>query len=263
MLFVSLAISVSLLSAIPRANAHVQSAPPSEPDKALIAQGKSRYADYKCGDCHGANGEGGPESPALTTTYMDAGMISRFLASPSARALMKGMPTVPATNPDNQALVAYVVSLKHPAEPPKSSSQPVHTLPPVEKGHILDGEFSIEKNVSRLPEPLKTAFAHLAGDSDFKMANPGEKYQETDDVAEPGLPIRRLLFAGISKEKYFTHYEKGGLAHTYHVAVFAVNPEGKISFVWGGRGSHPAADLPQLRTMIFAGFFADDRAYTW
>jgi Tol biopolymer transport system component len=79
-----------------------------------IAQGKTRYADYKCGDCHGANGEGGPDGPDLTTTYMDAGMISRFLEKPSPDAYMKGMPSIPATHPDNKALVAYIVSLKRP-----------------------------------------------------------------------------------------------------------------------------------------------------
>jgi mono/diheme cytochrome c family protein len=261
-LFISLTISVSLLSAISNGRAHAQ-APPTAPDKSLIAQGRSRYLAYKCGDCHGANGEGGPDGPDLTTTYMDAGQISRFLDKPSPDAYMKGMPNIPATHPDNQALVAYVVSLKHPADPPKTSSPPVHMLSPVEKAHVLDGEFSIEKNVTRLPDSLKAVFAHLTGETDFKMANPGEKYQETDVVAEPGLPIRRLLFAGTSKEKYFIHYEKGGIAHTYHVAVFAVNPEGKVNFLWGGPGTHAATDLAQLRTMVFAGLFADDRAYAW
>jgi WD40 repeat protein len=81
-------------------------------EKSQIDQGRSRYVDYKCGDCHGANGEGGPDGPDLTTTYMDAGMISRFLDKPSPDASMKGMPNIPATHPDNKSLVAYVVSLK-------------------------------------------------------------------------------------------------------------------------------------------------------
>ena len=85
--------------------------------QSLIAQGKTRYADYKCGDCHGANGEGGPDGPDLTITYMDAGMISRFLEKPSPDAYMKGMPSIPATHPDNKSLVAYVVSLKRAPTP--------------------------------------------------------------------------------------------------------------------------------------------------
>jgi mono/diheme cytochrome c family protein len=86
-------------------------------DKSLIAKGRSHYVDYKCGECHGENGEGGPDGPDLTTTYMDAGQISRFLEKPSPDAYMKGMPNIPANSPDHQALVAYVVSLKRAPSP--------------------------------------------------------------------------------------------------------------------------------------------------
>ena len=100
------------------ANSAQTPAPPAiAPEKSPIAQGRSRFVDYKCGDCHGANGEGGPDGPDLTTTYMDAGMISRFLDKPSPDAYMKGMPSIPATHPDNKSLVAYVVSLKRAPTP--------------------------------------------------------------------------------------------------------------------------------------------------
>jgi hypothetical protein len=149
-------------------------------------------------------------------------------------------------------------------EQPSGSYVPVfHTLSPAEKAHILDREFSIEKGVDRLPDSLKSAFARLAGEPDFKMANPGEKYQETDVISEQGLPFRRLLFAGISNDRYFIHYEQGGIGHSYHVAVFGVDPGGKVRFLWGGPGFRAAKDLEQLRTMISAGTFADDRAYYW
>ena len=82
------------------------------PDKSLIAQGKTRYADYKCGDCHGSNGEGTPDGPDLIGTRLNAAEISKFLEKPSPDAYMKGMPSIPATHPDNKSLVAYVVSLK-------------------------------------------------------------------------------------------------------------------------------------------------------
>jgi mono/diheme cytochrome c family protein len=262
-LCVFLAIAFPLLSAASDGNARMQVTPKSpttEPDKSLIAQGKSRYLAYKCDECHGANGEGGPDGPALTTTYMDAGQISRFLERPSPDAYMKGMPNIPVNHPDHQALVAYVVSLKRPADPPKSDSPVIHKLSADEKAHVLDGDFSIEKKVDRLPDSLKSAFAHLAKEADFKMANPGEKFQETD-VTGPGLLSRRLIFAGISKDRYFIHYEKGGWAHSFRIAVFDVSSEGKVSFVWGGSGFSAANDLAQLRTMISGGKFADGGDY--
>jgi mono/diheme cytochrome c family protein len=248
------------------------------PDASLIAKGKTRYQDYKCGDCHGPNGEGGGDGPDLTGTRLTAAEISKFLEKPSPDAYMKGMPDIPTTSPDHQPLVTYVVSLKRPPDPPvppvqpstpageetqKNGSPVVHKLSAAEKAHILDGDFTVEKNVDRLPANLKSAFASLAKMPDFKMANPGEKYQETDVISELGLPSRRLIFAGISKDRYFIHYEKGGIFHSYHLAVFDVSPEGKVTFHWGGAGGPAANDLAQLRKMVSAGAFADELAYYW
>jgi mono/diheme cytochrome c family protein len=248
------------------------------PDASLVAKGRTRYLDYKCDECHGANGEGGEEGPDLIGTRLNGDEISKFLEKPSPDAYMKGMPNIPADSPDNQALVAYVLSLKrgpepaaHPVEPPSSSrNDPQKNEPPVhhkisaaEKAHILDGEFTIEKNIDRLPENLKSAFVLIAKEQVFAMANPGEKFQVTDVISEPGLPRRRLIFAGISRDRYFIHYEKGGIAHSYHVAVFDVSPAGKVTFHWGGAGGPAANDLAQLRKMVSAGAFADDLPYYW
>jgi cytochrome c553 len=78
----------------------------------LVATGKARYNGYKCYDCHGPNGEGTDDAPNLTGTHLDAAGIAKFLQKPSADAQAKGMPDVPASSPDLQPLVAYVLSLK-------------------------------------------------------------------------------------------------------------------------------------------------------
>ena len=78
----------------------------------LVATGKARFNAYKCYDCHGPNGEGTDDAPNLTGTHLDAAGIAKFLQKPSADAQAKGMPDVPASSPDLQPLVAYVVSLK-------------------------------------------------------------------------------------------------------------------------------------------------------
>jgi mono/diheme cytochrome c family protein len=83
-------------------------------NNSLVAQGKARYLYYKCDECHGPNGEGGGDGPDLFGTHLDAAEISKFLEKPSPDAYMKGMPDIPATNPDHQALVAFVLSLKRP-----------------------------------------------------------------------------------------------------------------------------------------------------
>jgi mono/diheme cytochrome c family protein len=114
-LCVLLAIAFPLLSAASDGTLRVQatpSSPSTAPDKSLIAQGRASYLSYKCGECHGPNGEGGGDGPDLTATHMTATEISKFLEKPSPDADMKGMPNIPKDNPDHQALVAYVLSLK-------------------------------------------------------------------------------------------------------------------------------------------------------
>jgi mono/diheme cytochrome c family protein len=78
----------------------------------LVAQGKARFKAYQCFDCHGDNGEGTPDAPDLTHSRLTADQISKFLQKPSADAINKGMPDIPTSSPDNQALVAFVMSLR-------------------------------------------------------------------------------------------------------------------------------------------------------
>ena len=88
--------------------------PTTTTDESLVVQGRARYLAYKCDECHGANGEGGGDGPDLIGMRLSADEISKFLEKPSPDAYMKGMPNIPANHPDNQALVAYVMSLKRP-----------------------------------------------------------------------------------------------------------------------------------------------------
>jgi mono/diheme cytochrome c family protein len=113
--FALFAVAFPLLCIASYAAAHVQTNSGSQstaPDKSLVAQGRERYVSYRCGECHGANGEGGGDGPDLTATHMTAAEISKFLEKPSPDADMKGMPNIPKDNPDHQALIAYVLSLE-------------------------------------------------------------------------------------------------------------------------------------------------------
>jgi mono/diheme cytochrome c family protein len=79
---------------------------------ALVAKGKALYAEYKCFDCHGKNGEGTSDAPDLVGSLLTADEISAFLQKPSADADAKGMPKIPAASPDLQPLVAFVMSIR-------------------------------------------------------------------------------------------------------------------------------------------------------
>jgi mono/diheme cytochrome c family protein len=82
------------------------------PQADLAAKGKERFTAYKCGDCHGDNGEGTPDGPDLTHSHKTADQVSSFLAKPSSDAVNKGMPDIPKNDPDHAALVAYVMSIR-------------------------------------------------------------------------------------------------------------------------------------------------------
>ena len=86
--------------------------PAGGPVLELVAQGKARFDANKCFDCHGHNGEGTEDGPDLTKTKLTGPQIADFLQKPSSDARLAGMPDIPKSSPENQALVAYVLSLK-------------------------------------------------------------------------------------------------------------------------------------------------------
>lgn len=92
------------------------------------------------------------------------------------------------------------------------SANPFHrTLSSAEKQHVLDGACTVIPSAQALPQPVKNAFATITGAKPFALAEPGAAYQMTDVVEKPGLARRRLIFAGVCKDRWFIHYERGGI----------------------------------------------------
>jgi ubiquinol-cytochrome c reductase cytochrome b subunit len=87
---------------------------PKAPADPLVAQGKAFYTSdkYMCSGCHGDNGEGSTMYPKIAKKGLSEADITAKLENPSDIAQDAGMPTVPATNPDLKALVAFVKSLQ-------------------------------------------------------------------------------------------------------------------------------------------------------
>ena len=82
---------------------------------------------------------------------------------------------------------------------------------------------------------LPSAIVKLCAGDDGKIAEPGQKWQVGCVVTEPSLPIRRLIWAATDGEYYVVHYERGGIAHSFHV-VIATLPKGtaKPTEIWVG-----------------------------
>src|SRR5258708_33833414 len=147
---------------------------------------------------------------------------------------------------------------------PNDSFRQFHkVLSDAEKQHILDGQFTLVGSTQAMPEPLKNAFALITREQQFELANPGQKYQATDVIEVGHLPSRRMICAGANRDKWFIHYEHGGIGHSYAVVVFAKTTQGGWEFLWGGVAFERAKDLDDLRKKIADGRFHDDRLYYW
>jgi len=125
---------------------------------------------------------------------------------------------------------------------------------------VLARDFRIVTKTQEIPEPVRVLLSALTKTEAPVLAEPGGQYQETDVIQDPALPFRRLNFAGNGKGIYFVHYEKGGIGHSWHLAVFEFVP-GRVSLVWravlGGR----ADNLEALREFVRKGLYRDDPSY--
>ena len=104
--------------------------------------------------------------------------------------------------------------------------------------------------------------AHSTGDlpaaivvlcaGDGTLAEPGQKWNATDAIVDPTLPGKRLIWAAVGGEYYVVHYERGGIAHTFHVLVARLaKNDAKPKVVWhavGGPLKDYAAFLDALRS---------------
>src|SRR5579863_1249766 len=122
--------------------------------------------------------------------------------------------------------------------PRKGDSTP--TLSGMDAQRLLEGPCQLMTSTAQLPAKLRVAFAMLTGGSEFALANPGEKYQSTDVMTRPKLPLRRMVIAGNCGGYWFIHYERGGLGHSYALVFFQPDSRGEMAFVWGGRGFYGA-----------------------
>jgi hypothetical protein len=90
------------------------------------------------------------------------------------------------------------------------------------------------------------------GGGDGKLAEPGKKWNATDVIIDPSLPGKRLIWAAVANDYYVVHYERGGIAHTYHILVAKLTKDdAKPKPIWramGGPFKDYAAFLAGLRT---------------
>lgn len=96
---------------------------------------------------------------------------------------------------------------------------------------------------------------------DGKLAEPGQSWNPTDVVIDPTLPGTRLIWAAVGDEYYLVHYERGGIAHTYHILVATLAKEdAKPKAVWRAVGG-PFKDYTAFLEALLSGKLDDHLDY--
>jgi hypothetical protein len=126
----------------------------------------------------------------------------------------------------------------------------VTKLPAEDRKELQDAtRFHEVRATTNLPSAI---LAHCDGGGDGKLAEPGQKWNATCVITDPTLPGKRLIWATVGSEYYVVHYERGGIAHTFHILVAKLGKnDAKPTLVWravAGPFKDYASFLDALRT---------------
>jgi hypothetical protein len=84
----------------------------------------------------------------------------------------------------------------------------------------LEEEKLVDKNtVLEIPDFIKTFFAAISDETEFSMANPGEKYQVGWFDLGKGVPTKQLIYFGIGKNIALFSYYSGGIRRYQRLAI--------------------------------------------
>jgi hypothetical protein len=125
-------------------------------------------------------------------------------------------------------------------------------LPGVLRAHLKDERFGIVTSIRGLPLGVRDGLQTLFGSQALDIAEPGAAFQVTDVIVDPKLPIRRLVAAGCSTDHCLVYYERGGIAHSWQVALFHWTPA-TTRFEWGGVAPRGLASIEDVRNAILSG----------
>lgn len=149
---------------------------------------------------------------------------------------------------------AIVLTLAERERKPLGEAPPLDfpSMPQSARPQFLDGDFTITKDARTLPCPVLETFTEQGGKR-LLIANPGKKFIVGDVIYDSSVPMRRLIFAGVLAERCFVHYEQGGRAHTYVLALFKVTSSGVVKPMWRGYCRGPATNIDELRSRLVSG----------
>jgi hypothetical protein len=133
-----------------------------------------------------------------------------------------------------------------------SQAAPSGALSATLRAHLKDDRFQIVTSLRGLPLGIRDGLQTLFGSQSLDIAEPGAEFQITDVIGTVRLPIRRMVAAGCSIDHCLVYYERGGITHTWQVALFHWTPAA-TRFEWGGAAPGGLATIDQVLSAVLSG----------
>ena len=125
-------------------------------------------------------------------------------------------------------------------------------LPGPLRTHVNEERFEVVTSVRGLPLGVREGLQNLFGSAVLDIAEPGAAFRVTDVFVDRNLPTRRLVMAACSIDHCLVYYERGGIAHTWHLALFHWM-SGTTRFEWGGIAPFGLRTIDELRQAALSG----------
>jgi hypothetical protein len=130
-----------------------------------------------------------------------------------------------------------------------SQATPAAPLPAKLRAHVQNERFGIVTSIRGLPLGVRDGLQKLFGSQSLDIAEPGAEFRVKEAAGNSKLPTRRLVAAGCSYDYCLVYYERGGTAHTWHVALFHWTPEA-TRFEWGSTAPGGLVTIDDVRRAI-------------
>jgi hypothetical protein len=122
-----------------------------------------------------------------------------------------------------------------------------------QRAHLQGERLQIVTSIRGLPLGVRDELQMLFGSGTLDIAEPGAEFQRTGAAVNRQFPLRRLVAAGCSADFHcLVYYERGGVAHTWHVMLFRWTPAA-TRFEWGGTAPGGLATIEDVRKAVLAG----------
>jgi hypothetical protein len=133
-----------------------------------------------------------------------------------------------------------------------SQAAPAVGLPGELRAHVRDERFGIVTSIRGLPLGVRSGLQTLFDSQGLDIAEPGAEFQVRDAIANSQLPIRRLVAAGCSYDHCLVYYERGGIDHTWRVALFHWTPDA-TRLELGGTAPGGLVAIADVRNAVLSG----------